>query len=820
MEETVTKETIAKFLSGYNPTEKIIKIELDYTDDKARVFYRDEKNIKKCKIEPFHPFVWTKQIVARTLYNGNREELKKQMSLYNIGCKGLKVDDNEGNIPDRMENGYRVMFFAKMPMSFHKFMEFFIKAGRPLYPKETDKTYGLRDYIVVAPNEQHMMTTGQRLFKGYDDYDDALRFIWDLETEGLDPNVDMISQIGVRTNKGFEKIIEIEGQGKEKYNNEIIALNEFFSLIKEIDPDIITGHNTENFDWNFIDVRLQKHGSSLKEYTAPFFNERGIYKKTKQSVLKLGGEMEYYYPTIKYGTNITDSLHAVRRAQAIDSNMKKADLKYVTKYSKLNKPNRVYIPGKLINDTWLNTKKEFAHNDKNGDWFKITDKHITSGKYSYSNDKNNLICNETKEVYDIVTGKYIGQRYLLDDLYEGDKVELQYNQPNFLVGKMLPVSFDKMCTMGTAAIWKYIMLAWSYENDLAIPELIDTRKFCGGLSRLLSVGFVDDIVKLDYNSLYPSIILSYGIKSPIDITGVMNGLLEYILTQREHYKGLKGDFGKKAKKLKQYLNENPDIENADEIKKEIAYNETESARNDKMQLPLKIVGNAFFGSYGSGSVFPFSDISKAEETTCIGRMCLRLMISHFTKLGYQPIVGDSFTKDTPLFVKYDNGLIDIKPVSELFNEKEMQVDELNREYDYSEKNYKILCRSGWVTPTYIYRHKTNKPIFHITDNSNLSVDVTEDHSLFNSSKKKIKPSEINRTTELEYCITDSIYTEFNKLSVNDDVSDAFLWLMNSTIENKQQFIDSISDISKFKTDKVLYAKYNFIKKCVEVANEH
>lgn len=90
---------------------------------------------------------------------------------------------------------------------------------------------------------------------------------------------------------------------------------------------------------------------------------------------------------------------------------------------------------------------------------------------------------------------------MLDDLWETEKVEGRYNQSNFLVGKMLPVNYEKMCTMGTAAIWKYILMAWSYQHDLAIPELIDTRKFTGGLSRLLKVGYVDDIVKLDYNSL-------------------------------------------------------------------------------------------------------------------------------------------------------------------------------------------------------------------------------------------------------------------------------------------------------------------------------
>lgn len=852
----VTKEEIDQFLNGSNPMERIIKLEIDYNEDKVHIFYRDEKGVKKCQIEPFYPFVWAKQSAARCLFNGDRTKIKDTLNEYGIACKGLIIDDLNGNIHPRMENGYRVLFYAKIPMSFSKFMQFFIDGGRPIYPKQDDLNYNLRDYIVVAPNEQHMISTGKRLFKGYNDYDDLIRMQWDLETEGLTPETDMISQIGIRTNKGFEKIICIDGQTREeKGEKELEGMAEFFQTIKDIDPDVITGYNTENFDWNFEDVRLKKHNSSLLEFTAPYFNGKGIYKKKKQSVLKLGGEMEYYYPTIKYGTNITDGLFSVRRAQAIDSNMKKADLKYITKYSKLNKPNRVYVPGKIINSTWVETDKPYAFNNTNGHWFKITDKllektyeiekskdeqdldnflnfdnnnvsqKIKSKLYTLTN--NTLLNNQTGESFEIKNGRYIVERYLLDDLWETDKVELRYNQPNFLVGKMLPVSFEKMCTMGTAAIWKYIMLAWSYEHNLAIPELIETRKFVGGLSRLLSVGYVDRIVKLDYNSLYPSIILSYGIKSPIDISGVMNALLEYILTQREHYKELKGEYSKKAKKIKKKIEENPNIENKEALIKEQLQYETEAALNDKMQLPLKITGNGFFGSYGSGHVFPHSDIECAEMTTCIGRMCLRLMISHFNKLGYKPIVGDSFSSDTPLFIKYnDTNLIDIKPISELIDENKINIDAIGREYDYSKKGYKVLCRSGWVEPSYIYRHKTDKPIYRVSEN-NMTVDVTEDHSLFDINKNKIKPSEINNNTELEYYnqnITQELVNNISYkelvLMVNETVKNPNsipVAILNSTSTVKRIFASLLhsqlnTDININNFSKTFVAGYNFLYK--------
>lgn len=792
----VTKEQINTFLAGSDPMEHIIKIECDYNSDKVFIIYRDEDGKKRVRKDWFYPFVWCKQQAARRLYCGNRRKLIDEMSRLGISVKSLRVNDTDGNVPKRMENGFRLLFYAKVPMSYQNFQNFFEKGGMPIYSGQTDNL-SAKEFLTVSPVEQYMISTGKRLFKGYDDYDDLVRMQWDLETEGLDPNINAIRQIGIRTNKGFEKILTIEGNDEEKKENEIASIRKFLEIINELKPDIISGHNTENFDWNFINIRLKKHNSSLKDFSKNILPQ-GVYKKTKEAVLKLGGEMEYYFPTVMWGYNLTDSLFAVRRAQALDSNMKKADLKYVTKYSKLVKPNRVYIPGKMINKTWEDNTQTYAFNNENGNWFKITEETLSK---TFTNDNNELIKKYLKtnntitdlqnhETFEIVTGKYVAERYLLDDLYETDKVENRYNQSNFLLGKMLPVSYEKMVTMGTAAIWKYIMMAWSYEHELAIPDLIQSHSFTGGLSRLLKVGFVDNVVKLDYNSLYPSIILTFNIKSDIDIQGVMNALLEYILSQRELYKGLKAEEGRKAK----------ETENEEEKLK----HEALAAKYDKMQLPLKITGNAFFGSYGSGSVFPWSDITCAEETTCTGRMMLRLMIKHFTGLGYTPIVGDSFTLDTPIFVKYDrNNLIDIIPISNIFNSKVCNIDAFGREYDITEKSFTVLCRSGWMKPSYIYRHKTNKNIYRISD-GNVVADITEDHSIYNDYMIEIKPSGITSDTKLEFYnkkIISEVYDVSNKVdSIVSYIENAKMIaklpieLINATIESKILFIKKIDGI--------------------------
>lgn len=808
--DKVTSEDVHNFLNGSNSMERVIKIETDYRSDHVWVIYRDENGVKKRKKCNFYPFVWATVQCSRRLFDGDRERLKKVMLEDGIGAKGLRVDRQDHTIPERMKNGYRVMFFAKKPMSYNDFLGFFKKGGMPIYPDEKDRNYGEKEYIAVSPVEQYMIETGTRMFKGYENYDELVRLEWDIETEGLDAEIHRISQIGIRTNKGYEKIITVGPTDAD----EVDAIMEFFSIVKKLSPDVITGHNSENFDWNFIETRLMMHGYEMRDISTAYF-PHGVYKKDKMEVLKLGGEMEYYRPTVMWGFNITDSLFAVRRAQALDSNMKQATLKYVTKYAGLVKPNRVYVPGKIINDTWVDEEENYAFNNENGNWFKISDK---LDKITVNGDDITDI--RTGEKFKRTTGRYIVQRYLLDDLYETDKVELQYNQSNFLVGKMLPVSFEKVCTMGTAAIWKYIMLAWSFEQGLAVPELTQSRSFTGGLSRLLKVGWVDNIVKLDYNSLYPSILLTFNIKTPIDIMDTMSAMLEYILTSREHFKGLKALHGKKANELKARLEKELDTLTKiliSELKQQIAIEKQKKNQNDTLQLPFKVFGNGFFGSYGSGSIFPWSDIECAEETTCTGRQCLRLMISHFTNLGYKPIVGDSFTEDTPLFIKYDNsGLIDIKPIKELIDEENINIDTLGREYDYTNKPYKVLSRSGWVKPEYIYRHKTDKSVYRvIEENKGMAVDITEDHSLFNSEQEKIKPSEINSKTKLEYYSNNDIFTQFNTLTrkdLNEDM-DSWLWLLNATVDIKQQFITSV-DKSKYGNDKVAWAKIEFIANCV------
>lgn len=756
----ITSEVINNFLYGFNPLEHVVAIECDYQDDKASVIYVNEKEEKRIKLMDFKPFAWVKHGAAIRMFGGDKRLLKKKLFQYGIKIKALQIA-KEGEEPhDRLRNGYRYLYQATHKMSFQSFLMFFQEAGTPIYErkKKTDEpTVDDKEIICCSPIEQFMIESGIRLFKGYDNYDDLKRMSWDIETTGLDPHVDRIEQIGIRTNKGFHKVIKIEGNTEEEKNrNELLAIDEAVRIMAEEKPDTLFGHNTEQFDWNFFIVRCIVLGTTLEDISLKYFRHP-IYKRKKESILKLGGEMETYFPTVMWGVNILDSIFAVRRAQALNSDFESANLKYATRYLDLKKPNRVYVPGNEISTVWHVTDKEYAFNDENGDWYKITDE------------------KPLKEGYERQSGKYIVERYLLDDVWEADKVELTLNGQNFAIAKMLPTSFSRVCTMGTAGIWRLIMQAWSYEHDLAIPATEPKRRFTGGLSRLLKTGYVKNLCKNDYNSLYPSIVLTWNIKSPLDITDVMLHLLNHILTERERLKGIKAEYGAKSKATKKEIAEKKEKgENVTELQQR--YNDELATKQaaDSQQLAFKCLGNSFFGSYSASNIFNWAYTDSAEMVTCIGRQSLRLMLAYFKRLNYEPIVGDSFTSNTPIFIKYDSdypvkkyrGLIDIKSISEIFDANNSDIDILGREYDVSEKHFKVLCRSGWVTPSYLYRHKTEKNICKVHDDKS-SIDVTEDHSIFNKDKKKIKPSEIKKDTKMEYSENTTWNDSICKCSIED-----------------------------------------------------
>ena len=613
MSKIISQEIIEKFLNGEDDEKHIVGIEYDYKNHIIHKIIQDPELGKITKPDTFTPFMWCGDLSELNFYRKSKSEQKKMMGHYGILIERL---DTHGN--DRLENGHK--FLLRCIKTYTDMINFFKNGGIDPWDEKYKK-----HFTILSPVEQYLIQKNKRLFKGIEEYSDVHRFVFDIETTGLDPNNNKIILIGIKDNRGFNKTISAFGENGEK-----LCIIRFFETIKLLKPTIIGGYNSAAFDFPFILKRAELLGLDIKKLTSIISNKP---IKEKEGMLKLGSEVEKYTQHTLFGFNVIDIAHSVRRAQAINSEIKRWGLKYITKFLEKEKPNRVYVDGDKISKIYLDNDSYYV-NPKTGKYKKIG----TPGT-------ENLLDKYPKS-YEIWSGQRIVEQYLDDDLYETMIVDDSFSQSTFLLSKLVPTTYERVATMGTASLWRLIMIAWSYKNNLPIPLKDEKRKITGGLSRLLNVGYSKNIVKFDFASLYPSIELFYDLFPDCDVTGALKTILGYFRNIRINYKRLTGE-----------------LKDSDPVMSEMY---------DRKQLPIKIFINAFFGSLSAPHVFPWGDMNLGEMTTCIGRQCLRMMIMFFMKKGYKALVMDTDGVNFEIPEDIDNHKYIGKGLNELV--------ELNKEY--------------------------------------------------------------------------------------------------------------------------------------------
>jgi len=577
----IDHKDIESFLHGNDPEEHIVAIEYDYASNQIYKIKEIPGKGKEIRKDNFIAFAWVGDLKDLNFYKGSKALQKEAMTKYGIVIDKLETRGNE-----RLEKG--LTFMVKSLKGYRELIQFF-RDGEldPWGDKGKDKIQ------ILSPVEQYLISKEKRLFKGYEDYDDVTRLVFDLETTSLEPKDGRIFMIGIKTNKGYNRVIECIDESQERG-----AIIEFFKVIDELKPSIIGGYNSANFDWYWIFERCKILGLTIKKICKSLHPEYSINQKS--SMLKLANEVEEFQQTTIWGYNVIDIIHSVRRAQAINSSIKSAGLKYITKFIKAESPDRVYIEHTDIGKLYLN-KEEYWLNTQNGKYKKISEYQDLDVKFP--------------GVYEKLTGDRIVEMYLEDDLDETLKVDQEFNQASFLLASMIPTTYERVSTMGTATLWKMLMLAWSYKHNLAIPAKESKTDFVGGLSRLLKVGYSKNVLKLDFSSLYPSIQLVHDVFPTCDVTGAMKGMLKYFRDTRIKYKQL----------AEQYYETDP----------------KKSASYGNKQLPIKIFINSMFGALSAPQVFAWGDMYMGEQITCTGRQYLRQMLRFFSNKGYTPLVCDT-----------------------------------------------------------------------------------------------------------------------------------------------------------------------------------
>ncbi|WP_034334636.1 DNA polymerase domain-containing protein [Deinococcus misasensis] len=330
----------------------------------------------------------------------------------------------------------------------------------------------LPDYYTMAPLDQYLMLSGRTYFKGMQ-YSDLHRMQIDLETTSLSPEDGQIFLISVKDTRGLEQVLE--------HPNEKTLIEMLNQTIVQHDPDVIENHNLMGFDLPFLVRRAEKLGVKLlwgREGAPPELFSFRHMDSTRYSVP---------------GRELIDTLDAVRRHQFVARDMTSQRLKDVARYFGVAGPERVYIAGEKIHQTYLTDPEQV-------------------------------------------------RKYALDDVREVEAISRHLMQPAFALSQMAPRSYERVAYAGTATgILEPMMVRAYLQESRALPcagHDPSGSSHEGGAVYLFQAGLARNVVKADISSLYPSIMRQFRIGPRCDELEVMAFLVDELTRRRLEHKAL------------------------------------------------------------------------------------------------------------------------------------------------------------------------------------------------------------------------------------------------------------------------------------------
>ncbi len=338
-------------------------------------------------------------------------------------------------------------------------------------------------YYRVGPVEQYLMLSGRVYFRGMI-YDDLHRLQFDLETTALDPHRGRIFMVSLRDNRGLATTLEAPTPGEEA-----VLITRLCALIRERDPDVIENHNLFGFDLPFLEQRAEVLGIPLilGRVGGPTLLER------REETLAVGPDARRRTRYSVAGREMIDTLDAVRRHDFVVRDMPSHRLKEVARYFGIALPNRVYLEGAAIFETY----------------------------------RKNL---------------ELVRRYALDDVTEVDGLSRRLLGAPFALAGMAPRRYERLASAGPAMGILEPMLVRAYlRAGAALPRQVANESaeiglHEGGAVHLFAEGIAEQVVKADVASLYPSLMRTYQIGPAGDRLGVLLSILSRLTDLRLAHK--------------------------------------------------------------------------------------------------------------------------------------------------------------------------------------------------------------------------------------------------------------------------------------------
>jgi DNA polymerase elongation subunit (family B) len=202
------------------------------------------------------------------------------------------------------------------------------------------------------------------------------------------------------------------------------------------------------------------------------------------------------------------------------------------------------------------------------------------------------------------------REYARQDVLETRRLSEHVMDTDFYLTQMTPDSYQSVAVSGTGEKIHSLLVREYLRRGVALPKPQSPRSFPGGYVEVRRVGVISPVVKVDVESLYPSIMLTEGIAPRSDTLGIFLPMLAELTSRRLQAKATaRSSAGR------------------------------ERVRWEGIQSSFKVLINSFYGYLGS--VFLFNDFEAAERVTTRGQQLIRQIAQRIEETGGEVIEIDT-----------------------------------------------------------------------------------------------------------------------------------------------------------------------------------
>lgn len=299
--------------------------------------------------------------------------------------------------------------------------------------------------------------------------------------------------------------------------------------------------------------------------------------------------------------------------------------------------------------------------------------------------------------------------------------------------------------MHTSRMVEQMIYHSTFTENIVIPSYV-RYKGDGGYQGAIVLdpedNTFDNVVVLDYASLYPNTIITFNI-SPDTLLkdkqldeAIKQGIpCSNLTTLMNNEKvGYRMDFmGMIPKAVKMLIDKRMEYK---KLYKNAKDDDPNKVEYDLKQWNYKIIINSIYGYLGY-RFSPLFDTTVSGSVTAQSRYMLTTCVDlvNTSPVGATVIYGDSVQGDSNVIIKIDNKIKEIQ-IKELFANVDYKIN--NKEYSNC-NNIEVLTMDDngnnvFKPIKYIMRHNSNKQMYRVQTTNINYIDVTEDHSIITMNK--------------------------------------------------------------------------------------